>query len=436
LIARHRLSTSDFAALARGLGDSRVLLGLRRAEVSKHLLLIRAVVTAAARDYPEEYRAADLAAGQALLTAAQLAAPRAAATVVALPQTGAWAADCLGRMRGSKAAADRPLSVDLGYFNSLAAAAAIRARQAFDLRIPLYDGALRLPTIGVARLGTGRAGEWSEVRGVRAGRRLVVAADRDGTALVILDGDPAAGVLPFGSGTTPLWTAPPRLHSTVDGLTLDVALDDGDPFLDRYARHRMTGIAATDLDELRRQFHQAWRILARQHRHYAEPVAAGLHTVVPLAAAGAAETTSATSTTAFGAVALSVPPESVVLAETLVHEFQHLKLCAVVDLVPLLGGGRDRLCYAPWRGDPRPLTGLLQGAYAYLGVTGFWRTQRRVAGGKHAFRGHVEFARWRPQTLAAIERLIGSGLLTETGLKESHPHDIQMTVEAPNYTGR
>jgi IMP dehydrogenase len=25
--------------------------------------------------------------------------------------------------------------------------------------------------------------------------------------------------------------------------------------------------------------------------------------------------------------------------------------------------------------------------------------------------------------------------ITAAGLKESHPHDIQMTVEAPNYTG-
>ncbi len=26
--------------------------------------------------------------------------------------------------------------------------------------------------------------------------------------------------------------------------------------------------------------------------------------------------------------------------------------------------------------------------------------------------------------------------ITAAGLKESHPHDIQMTVEAPNYPGR
>ncbi|MGH3332529.1 MAG: IMP dehydrogenase, partial [Nocardioidaceae bacterium] len=26
--------------------------------------------------------------------------------------------------------------------------------------------------------------------------------------------------------------------------------------------------------------------------------------------------------------------------------------------------------------------------------------------------------------------------ITSAGLKESHPHDIQMTIEAPNYTTR
>ena len=26
--------------------------------------------------------------------------------------------------------------------------------------------------------------------------------------------------------------------------------------------------------------------------------------------------------------------------------------------------------------------------------------------------------------------------ITSAGLKESHPHDVKMTVEAPNYTGR
>jgi IMP dehydrogenase len=39
---------------------------------------------------------------------------------------------------------------------------------------------------------------------------------------------------------------------------------------------------------------------------------------------------------------------------------------------------------------------------------------------------------------ATIERLQDAQLVrvTAAGLKESHPHDVTMTVEAPNYAGR
>jgi hypothetical protein len=34
-----------------------------------------------------------------------------------------------------------------------------------------------------------------------------------------------------------------------------------------------------------------------------------------------------------------------------------------------------------------------------------------------------------------LDRLGHIGI-TAAGLRESHPHDIQMTIEAPNYSGR
>ena len=43
-----------------------------------------------------------------------------------------------------------------------------------------------------------------------------------------------------------------------------------------------------------------------------------------------------------------------------------------------------------------------------------------------------------PPGAATIERLQDAQLVrvTAAGLKESHPHDITMTAEAPNYAGR
>ena len=79
----------------------------------------------------------------------------------------------------------------------------------------------------------------------------------------------------------------------------------------------------------------------------------------------------------------------------MVHEFQHSKL------------------WAPWRTDPRPLGGLLQGVYAFLGVADTWRAlAARPALGDLAMR---EFAEAREQVDVALGELTGAGALTPAG---------------------
>src|SRR5262249_53080652 len=93
----------------------------------------------------------------------------------------------------------------------------------------------------------------------------------------------------------------------------------------------------------------------------------------------------------------------------------HAKLAALMDLFRLVEPGGE-LYYAPWRTDPRPLPALLQGAYAHLGVAGFWRIQRRLeceAG--LARRAEVEFARWRAAAEQATRAILESGRLTSIG---------------------
>lgn len=50
-----------------------------------------------------------------------------------------------------------------------------------------------------------------------------------------------------------------------------------------------------------------------------------------------------------------------------------------------------RRYYAPWRDHPRPAVGLLQGAYAHVGVTEFWWRRRKSA--LSAARSHL--AHWK-----------------------------------------
>ena len=123
---------------------------------------------------------------------------------------------------------------------------------------------------------------------------------------------------------------------------------------------------------------------------------------------------SATTGDAYGAMVITRPAGGVMLAETLVHEFQHSKLAALLHLFPLLDDDRAERYYAPWRADPRHLTGLLHGAYAFIGVTGFWRDRMSdgsVAPGTAAY----YFALRRLQTRLVVRTLATSDRLTAPG---------------------
>jgi uncharacterized protein len=135
---------------------------------------------------------------------------------------------------------------------------------------------------------------------------------------------------------------------------------------------------------------------------------------MPLSAPAAGREISATARNAFGAVAAAMAADPAALALLLIHEFQHVKLGAMLDLYDLFDPADDRLFDAPWRQDRRPLEGLLQGTYAHVAVTDFWRI-RRQAPGPCADAAASRFAHWRVQTAKAIETLDGSGSLTLLG---------------------
>ena len=71
----------------------------------------------------------------------------------------------------------------------------------------------------------------------------------------------------------------------------------------------------------------------------------------------------------------------------------------------------------------------IEGQVAYRGPLA--AVVHQLAGGLHQSMFYVG-ARTVPE-LQERGRFVR---ITAAGLKESHPHDIQMTVEAPNYSGR
>jgi uncharacterized protein len=199
--------------------------------------------------------------------------------------------------------------------------------------------------------------------------------------------------------------------------TLTVRLEDTDPYRDCHqwpAAARLGALAAARWQE---QFQIAWRLIESAYPAYAAGMAAGLSTLTPLAGGSPNREISASARQAFGAVGAALPQDADTLALLLIHEFQHAKLGAVLDLFQLCDSADRRVFYAPWRDDPRPVEALLQGAYAHLGVTDYWRGRRHRVDGPEGFAADERFARWRMLTAEAIDTLEGSGTLTPLGMR-------------------
>lgn len=394
----HQLSRTAFEALAAGGGGRAAVSELAEAQYSKHLLLLRGVLAVAGKGDREQALRARRA-GE-LLTAAQRRDAAAARTVISHPAVGAWALHTVRAVRAAGAAPRLPGATPDGLCG-VAAAAAVRAGLRAEIEVPTVGGTLVLPALGSVRVSEGSAV-------VRAADGTAEIFSRSGTALLPPDsrlGSP-------DSASQPGWL-PLRRIGLGEG---SLVVDDVDPFRMPAVGDVSGRLADRELRDWDRVFQEAWQLLVRHHRAVAEEVARTVRVIVPLNSPPEGERSSSSPET-FGAIALSRPGSASSLAVTLTHEVQHLKLCALIDLVTLTRWDDGRRYYAPWRDDPRPVSGLLQGAYAHLGISAFWRRQRHLAPAEQRIRAHAEFARWRSATALATRTLASSGQLTADGAR-------------------
>ncbi|MER7752618.1 FxsB family cyclophane-forming radical SAM/SPASM peptide maturase [Kitasatospora sp. NPDC097643] len=367
------LSEQQIDELAHGYGGADTVRALARAQ----LALTRAMLAAAwdasgQRESP----------AWSLLSELDSAAPAAVDAVLAHPYARAWAAR---RLAGN-------LTVGLDPLAALAAAAAVRAGRGDTVAVPVRDGRLHLPTLGRTTLPDGAA----VVTG-RAGGLTIRAAD--GTVRKELD-EPLRRIRLAGG-----WT---------------VALEDLDPLRDSHDHAVADRLTEPELLDWTGALREAWELLGRDLARYADGIRTGLGTITPLRPGPAGRDVSSAARQAFGAVGIARPGTAPTLALLLAHEFQHVKLGAVLDLLDLYDPADDREYLAPWRPDPRPLEGLLQGTYAHLAVTEYWGTRVQAydgLAGPAAERARTEFALWRRYTAEAVERLAESGSLTKLGLR-------------------
>ncbi|MFE7561037.1 FxsB family cyclophane-forming radical SAM/SPASM peptide maturase [Kitasatospora sp. NPDC057500] len=362
-VAGPELSDAQLGELALGQGGPETVRALARSQ----LALTRAMVAAV-------HGSSGVARSAAweLLAELDAAEPVAVDAVLVHPYVRAWAAR---RLSGDPGAG-------LGRLAELAASTAILAGRGDSVTVPVRDGALHLPTLGRLVLGGG-------VRAARVtgGRTGWTARTDDGTLT--------------GPGD-PRWQPVRRIGA--------IALEDVDP---ERAAHRWPvadRLSAAAYAGWARDLRAAVGLLDRELPDYAAGLRAGLTTVTPLRPDPDGRDLSSAARQAFGAVAIARPLGASTLALLLVHEFQHVKLGAVLDRWELYDRTDTRL-FEAFNLSPRPIGSLFQAVYAHLAVTAFWGT-RADAGSPTA---RSRFTHWRALTDEAVDLLAGSGALTPTG---------------------
>lgn len=192
----------------------------------------------------------------------------------------------------------------------------------------------------------------------------------------------------------------PLLRTACGDLVLQVRLGHDDPHLDLFGDRD----PAPDLARWQDALCGGWQLVCAHDRDLAAAMAATLRVLVPLPLDARGRLRSATSGWAFGAIATSLPSDPLECAETLVHEFRHVLLGAVVNHHALVRPGDTWRGRAPWRTDPRPAEGMLQGCYAYAGLIRLWRSLE-----------HDRATAWQGPTQEALDELTSSGALTPMG---------------------
>ena len=373
---------------------------LRRAERSRRKLLLHSLLEESAKMSASFGPLTPPDQVWELLARVEAAAPHAVDRVLAYPYVGSWAGYTTRLLRaGSDGVC--PLWIHLGHMHLLAAAAAIRVGIDFRIEVPMWRGVVALPSLGVARLPMSEAFSVAEV-GRADGGYLV--SNRQGSVR-----------LPEQLGSdAPGWWAVRSVRTRVGPHRFTIRLDDVDPYRGLYEPVPPQRLVNGEFFRWEKLLAESARLIVDHLPELALTMPAGLDTLVPRPHVPY-RNPSASTGEAFGSALIGLPADGASLASSLVHEYLHIVLGGILHLTRLYEDDPRERFYVAWRDDPRPLSGALQGAYAFFGVTALWRAFASSPSPKLARRAAFEFDYWRRQTWHTVTELCDDASLTATG---------------------
>ncbi|MEV5849136.1 HEXXH motif domain-containing protein [Streptomyces sp. NPDC051985] len=391
-----RMTAEDFGALARCRPAPSALAVLRRAQSSRRLLLLTGLADAARRLAPESWTAS-AAAGWDLCVQAFEANVQAFEEVLLHPHVGVWLARCLRAVHGT--GGDEDLAVDLARLGTFGHAAALRGGLRPRVALPVPDGLLWLPTLGVVRLpegtGTVRLDGWTLEL---PGREINLHDNRLGQSEQRDNGHRDGAVCRF---------TPHRLviPSAASAPCLSVVVEDIDPYRDVHGFPVQSRQTPAQLMAWHAALDEAWRLLNDLMPERAADCAGLWSALVPLRPGPLGRGRSSSTREAYGAVAVAPERDPVRLAETVLHETSHIGLAALTDLVDLADPEDQTRHRVGWRPDPRPLGAVLTGTHAHLGLLEFWSRVYHELGGAPARAAEARLYRYGRQVAAALRVL-------------------------------
>jgi uncharacterized protein len=416
-VPNHVVSENDFRELAEGYGSGAAVAQLIAAQRTLRRALIARVYQASRDTAPVSGPVQDmLRTAWTVIAAADRERPDVLDLVLAHPYTRVWAVGCLNRLEATApgAAHRDELAADLVHLGAIAAVIAIHTGEKADLAIPVTGGAVHLPTLGRLVIGPPGSPPGTSILAVGSESVSIRSGDDCWTiaASPLLDGEPTT-VTTLGHDAPAVWQPVRRL--TAPGLS--VALEDTDPYRNCHQWPAAPRLSGADVARWQQQFADAWQEINRDYPGYAPAISAGLSVLMPMAPGPEGREVSSTARHGFGAVGAALPADATTLALLIMHEFQHVKLGAILDIYDLYDPSDVRRYHAPWREDRRPLEGLFQGTYAHLAVSEYWRIRQRTTTGEESRRAAERFTFWHTRTRTAIETLAESGSMTPLGLK-------------------